>query len=590
MSGIKSLHDLYKSKSSGFIEKLLCSDITIDDDIHGSYFSAKMRPDFTWAYFKKNEDITHIDRTVSKFYEQAITHMDSLPMEKKVNTPQNLMFVMKYTTTAQDPDSIISKQILRLTHVIDTNTNTIINDTRTLNMWAEHLVVGEPQVIFSGKLSDEQKSGVLSFVYTNQDELSKKFKSESFTEYIVNLLNPSYKTNGIDSIVFRFTDADSENRVLAKFMDPLFYDASVANAPDTDKDKTNDMVYIIVTQLINFIESYPVKELSSISDPNLSFEKNYIRVMNKVFVDYINLNHHDVSDLGILAPEHVMSKEFDLNMAMIDDKDVLSLVQMNDNFKEVYKILLNFFRKKRRKTVGMFSETMLKLFNGLVDKLQNIIIGKNIFEKYTPSFMEYNGMLSEDFNINFMRETPMGIKYGMHSKRVPVNIIVDYFQPINNTHISTSETLLNKNKLKTLLVLIDNQHASEHRPFPTQVAEELIKKHMSKGNSTIIGYRTVKKNNIDSILKEICTDYIPVLWASSKSRINEHNLQIEYARKRNTKYNVSKRFKLIAQPEMDSNRVIDYILSGNYHEFCNSVPKTIHSEFYELKKLCTSNK
>jgi hypothetical protein len=42
---------------------LLYAEITIDDDIHGSYFSAKMRPDFTWAYFKKNEDITHIDRT-----------------------------------------------------------------------------------------------------------------------------------------------------------------------------------------------------------------------------------------------------------------------------------------------------------------------------------------------------------------------------------------------------------------------------------------------------------------------------------------------------------------------------------------------
>ena len=56
-----------------------------------------------------------------------------------------------------------------------------------------------------------------------------------------------------------------------------------------------------------------------------------------------------------------------------------------------------------------------------------------------------------------MRSAGIQSKYGMHVRRKPVNIIVDYFQPINNSHIATAETLKNKNKLPSLLVLLSNK-------------------------------------------------------------------------------------------------------------------------------------
>ena len=541
--GIKSLYELYTQKSGSFIEKLLKGTVTVDDNISGAYFASQKRED-GWGFYKKNGEITIIDRTVTKFYEKAISHFGTISHERMINIPLNLVFVMKYDSKIYEPDQVISKQILKLTHIFDTNTNQIINDDKTLEYWADYLVIGNPPIIFSGELNDEQKSSILSFVYTNQDELAKKFKSESFTEHIISVLNPNYRTSGIDSIVFRFTDSDSDEVVLAKMIDPLFYDLS-KNNEKTINNQTSDMVYLLIIQIMNFIESYSVKDLSQIVDQNMTYEQNYLNVMNKVYLDYISRNYSDFVDIEIETPGYILNDEFEINLSLIDNKDVVSLIEMNVNFKEIYKIMINFFRKKRRRSNGIFNEDMLKLFNILIDKLQKVIIGKNIFEKYTPTFSEYTGLISEEFNFNYMRSAGIQNKFGMHVKRKPVNIIVDHFQPTTNAHIATAETLKNKNKLPTLLIIITNKDVSPLKPFNTEITESIIKKVVNENNDLFCGYVIVQKNNIDSILKDICENYIPVLWASNKSKIDEYIIQMDYARKRSTKYNVSKKFKLI---------------------------------------------
>lgn len=582
MSNIKSLYEIYSQKSGSFIENLLKGNVTIDDNINGTYFAAQKRED-GWGFYKKNGEISIIDRTLSKFYEKGINHFETISHERRINIPMNLIFVTKYDSKINEPDQIISKQILKLTHIFDTNTNQIINDKQTLDYWADYLVIGNPPIIFNGVLNDEQKSAILNFVYTNQEELARKFKSESFTEYIISILNPEYKSNGIDSVVFRFVDSDSDDVVLAKMIDPLFFDLA-KNNEKTINNSTSDIVYIIIIQLMNFIESYSVKDLNQLVDSNMTYEQNYLKVMNKVFLDYISRNYSDFVDIELESPDYIMSDDFDINLSLIDNPDVIELIQMNPNFKEIYKILINFFKKKRKRSNGAFNEDILKLFNVLIDKLQKVIIGKNIFEKYTPSFSEYTGLISEEFNFNYMRSAGIQSKYGMHVRRKPVNIIVDYFQPINNSHIATAETLKNKNKLPSLLVLLSNKDASPLKPFKTEISETILKKVVNDNSSLICGYVVVQTNNIDSILKTLCEQYIPVLWASNKSKIDEYVIQMDYARKRSTKYNVSKKFKLIVSPEMNNTRILDYIATGNYREFCNNTPKSIHSEFYNLKK------
>lgn len=587
---IKSLYDIYNQKSDAFLQKLLNSHVIIDDDIPGSFFSVKRNEQGGWNYYKKNEPITLVDRTISKFYEQAISVFENMPQEKILNIPQNLIFVMKYIhVPIASGESVLSNQILKLTHVIDDNTKQVINDEQSIGYWANHLGIGLPPILFDGKLNDEQKAAILDFVYTNQEELSQRFRSESFTEYILSVLNSSYISQGINSIVFRFEDEDSKEEVLAKIIDPLFYELQRKN-PKTEVTKSDDIIYIIVLQLINFIESYPIKDLMSIVDNNLTFEQNYIAIMNKIFCDYIDNNSADVIGLDLKAPTYFIGNENELNLGLIDDQKVIELVDMNNNFKEIYRILLNFFRKKRKKAKGLLNENMLKLFNALVDKIHNIISGKSLYEQYTPTFEEYVGLISEDYSFNYMRQNG-GIQnqFAMHQRRKPVNIIVDYFQPINKAHVSIAETLYKKNKLKTLFILLDNKQCSPIKPFSTETAEKLLKKFFEGNQDFVSGYVVVEKNTIDQILKSICDEYIPVLWAANASKIDEYTIEMDYARRKNTKFNISKRFKLIIAPELNNNRILDFIQMGNYAQFKELTPKEIHADFYELQKELKKN-
>lgn len=577
---IKNLYDLYQQKSSDFIEKLMNSNVVIDDNVNGSFFSVKKSLD-GWVYYKKGSQITLIERTISRFYEDAIKIFESIPEEKRESIPDNIIFVFKYITEGNSNELRIPKDILKLTHIYDITRNQNLNDIETLNSWADTLGVGRPPILFNGILNDEQKEGIMSFVYTNQAELSKRFKSESFTKYILSLLNPEYESNGIDSIVFRFTDENDE-QILAKYIDPLFYDISSTNAKQ-EAPRQNDSASIIIVNLMNFIDSYQVSELSSVVHTELPYEKNYVALMNKVFLDYIKINYADLVDYKIYVPEHLAMEINDVNYAFIENQEVVDIINMNETFKEIYRILLNFFKKKRKKTNSVFSEDICKMFNALIEKLQKVVLGKSVYEKYYPSFNEFAGLISEEFNFNSMRTIEPMSRFATHTKRKAVNVIVDYFQPITNKHLAVANTLKNKNKLDTLFILIENKNICKTRPFSTDTAKKLISKVASDGkNECIAGVVVIDEPNIDNMLRSICLEYIPILWAASKSKIDEYKLQMEYARKRSTRYNIGKRFKLIVAPELSDRRILDFIETRNFVEFKKEVPKVLHSEFYNL--------
>lgn len=580
---IKNLYDLYRQKSSDFIEKLMRSNVVIDDDVNGSFFSAKKSANNSWVYYKKGSQITLIERTISRFYEDAINVFESMPEELKASVPENLIFVFKYITEGNSNGMRGPKDILKLTHIYDITRNQNMNDQETLNSWADKLGVGRPPILFSGVLNDEQKEGILSFIYTNQDELAERFKSESFTKYIISLLNPEYETNGIDSIVFRFTDENDE-QILAKYIDPLFYDVTSQN-PKSEPEHNNDSAYIIIVNLMNFIDSYQVSELASVVHNELPYEKNYIALMNKIFLDYINLNYADLVDYKMFVPEHLALEINDVNFAFVDNPEVINMINLNPNFKEIYRLLLNFFKKKRKKTNSIFTEEVCKLFNALIEKLQRVVLGKSVYEKYYPSFNEFTGLISEDFDFNSSRMIEPMSRFASHAKRKAVNVIVDYFQPISSRHLSVARTLKNKNKLDTLFIIIENKMVCNARPFSTDTAKRLVSKVATDGkNNCIAGVIVIDEPNIDNMLRNICQEYIPILWAASKSKIDEYKLQMEYARKRSMRYNIGKKFKLIVAPELSDRRILDYIETSNYAEFKKETPEMIHSEFFNLVK------
>src|ERR1017187_4995769 len=97
MSGLKTLDGIYKEFGKEFTNELFNSHVIISEQIDGSRFLFQKKLDETLRFFKKdNDEINYIDRTLMKFYEKGITHIENLPAEVKVNLPDNWVFGFQY--------------------------------------------------------------------------------------------------------------------------------------------------------------------------------------------------------------------------------------------------------------------------------------------------------------------------------------------------------------------------------------------------------------------------------------------------------------------------------------------------------------
>ena len=86
-------------------------------------------------------------------------------------------------------------------------------------------------------------------------------------------------------------------------------------------------------------------------------------------------------------------------------------------------------------------------------------------------------------------------------------------------------------------------------------------------------------------MKEIIPEYTPVLWGAGEKKIKDHILQMDYIKTRYVPLRISEEFKLIQLPTyLKSSALRDYILDGNFKMFKESVPISIRSEFFNIKK------
>ena len=577
MSGIKTLLDVYKQRGNGFINGLFNGYVIVNEQIDGSFFSAKFSGG-EWKFFKKNGQISPVDRLLSMYYDPAIETLSVIQPEKTSTIPSDYLFCMEYVNNP-DPD----KKMLTITHIIQEGTGTYVHDKNILDRWADTLGVNRSPIIFEGSLSEDQKVKIMEFVYSSKDKLQSMFKSQSFSEYIVSMLNPEYvPAYGIAGVVFRFyedkTD-ETQETYLAKIIDPAFLDMASANAEQ--EEKTNDYVYLIVIDLMNFIETYNLMELRKMIVPNVSFDENYIMLMNAIYKDFIDEFYGKYLDIDIVLPNFLQDKKFDMNIDAIIDDDVKKYVQISSTFKEIYRIVLNFFRRKKKKSVGIFNDSMMLQFNALVDKIKNVVIGSNVYERYFPNYYEFVGSISEEFDYLNVHNTRDGYLQSMSGRRV--NMLIDPFQPVNNDHFRIINAMKKKNHLSTIIIVLDKDVSTAY-PFSRVTVNRLLKKFRNENPEMVIDIIRVKDYDIETVLRAVYPMYIPVMWAAHPSRLKDYMLQLDFAKKKKVRYNFDKKFKLTEMPsDVDRGRLLDYIRSENFQAFKDCTPVSIHPEFFNLK-------
>lgn len=459
---------------------------------------------------------------------------------------------------------------------------------KTLDTWASRLGVDNPPILFSGKLSEEQKTAILDLVYTPNAQLLSTFKAKSFTSHILEILNTSISEGeSIDEIVFRFyqTQGDDGDVVLAKVIDPVF--AEIVRNSEPQKKVPNDYLYLIIFDLMNFIETYSVKELMNVTDKSKSFEENYVALVDKIYVDFIDKFKYKYLGVTLQLPDFMNRTEFDINVDMIRSKKVNELIGVCDTFKEIYKVLLNFFRKKRNRPIGMFNSEAVLQFNRLIDKLKTIVIGTDVSESYFPSFYEFTGSIAEEFD--YVSSLSVKQRYDKYKKQQKVNVIVDYFQPVTNDVVNAAKLMQGKNHLQVVLVLIAAHGQNPKHPFKTKMIKRSLQLMQAEYGDIFADVVEIDSNSVDSVISALHPKYQPILWGASKNRMNDYLLQIDFAKNKRITYNISRDFKLIELPiNVNSQHVIDMIRDEKYQAYKDYTPKSVHSEFFNLRSEITN--
>ena len=592
MAGINHLREVYEKKGESFLNGLLNNYVIINEKVDGAFFGVKKTGDDKFKYFKKSGEITYVDQVLMKYYNTAIDHFNGLPDEKKQRIPANFFFGFEYFTkgdTKSMKRSELPKNglILAYIHKLD-NSGKVIETLQTkdqLTKWADFLEVEAPPIIFEGKLDNEQKSKILEFVYSELSSLEDKFKTTSFTKYIISILCPDEKpeniNNELDTIIFRFYGESQEDGVfLAKIIDPIFQQKISENKPK--QNTSQDYTWLIVIDLMNHFEVYDIDQLRDMINENGTFEEKYIDLINKIFKDFLNEYSAKYDGLELEIPEYLKRPEFELDMDLVRDPDVVNLIQVNSTNAEIYKILLNFFRKVRKKSSsGFFTPELVSQLNLIVQKIKNLIMGDAVYEGLFPSFSQFLGS-PKDF---------MPLSEVEHAKQVDktvepkkVNILVGSFQPVSLGHIKAAESL-NKNGNKTIFIAIKGDSTSQKSPLSLNTTRTLLNNVKNEYSKIIEDIKVISNGQLEEVIKVLRPEYEPILWGTTDRRLKDYAIQLDYIKKRDIPLRISKDFKLVELSSfVKSEELIDLIKTSEYEKFKKLTPNSVSSDFFNLQK------
>jgi cytidyltransferase-like protein len=592
MSGISHLYDIYNKKGKDFINNLFNSYVTVNEKMDGSAFVFDRDLETGRFNFYKRDQrnpITLVDRTLMKYYEIPIQYIESLPPHIIKDLPRGWKFGLEYFANIKPVEIAydrLPKNNLILSYVHTKSENgkpsSTIQDKEKLDTWADLLGVERPPIVFQGYLSEEQKDKILDFLRTPFEELVSEYKTRSFVRYIIGVLNPEAQASAlnndldkpIEGIVFRFGEEDSESEpVLSKMVDPVFTEMAKEKSKKKIEEKPSDFLGITILDVMNFILERGVDSFGVSGNTD---DERYISFISDVFSKFLEEYGYKYKGADFQEPDYLKKDEFRLNKPLIKDKRVLSYLEADDSYESLFKLILNSFRKIKKRAGGIITAGIIDQFNLLVGDIQRVVSAKTqpkIQESQVPSFLDfkknnlsaktvdyttseseesdkseeeydhfysYNEFISaletldtQEKPKEIITETDEKVEEPKEKELQDVNLLVGRFQPFHNGHLNMVKKMAEKNELPSIIAVV---HPGHNRSGKTPFDEDLVSKYMEtvvKENAgKILGYFIVNRGLLGIIYgkaKEL--GYSVKSIAAGDDRIDDYKKQTEYLKK-----------------------------------------------------------
>jgi cytidyltransferase-like protein len=497
-----------------------------------------------------------------------------------------------------------------------------IQEKEKLDEWADILGIERPPIIFQGNLDDSQKEKILEFLRTPFEELLEEFKTKSFVRFIIGVLNPELKTTAlnndldkaIEGIVFRFGDPSGGDPVLSKMVDPIFTEMARTKAQKRKEEKPSDFLGITILDVMNFILE---RGVGSFQVRGNSDDERYVSFVSSVFVEFLEKYGEKYRETDFQEPEYLKKEEFRVNKKFIQNKSVIKYIEEDESFESLFKLILNSFRKIKKRAGGIIGKGTLSQFNSLVEDIKERVEKVNeslIFESDLPTFMDFKRNNNKNKKVEYVTEESEEEKEDdpfysysdfisaletIDSSESPkktleesgdskeelkdVNVLIGRFQPFHNGHLKMAKKMKEENDLPCIVAVVHPGHNSSGKsPFD----EDLVKKYMEavvrENGDSICGFFIVNRGLLGVIYGTAKTHGFNIKSiGAGDDRVSDYKKQIDYLKKNGKDF--PQDITIVKTPRSTSaTEVRKKIEEEDFTSFKKMVPPSISSLYNSL--------
>lgn len=370
MSKLMNLNDI---KDENYLDQILKSELTVIEDIQGSKIFVNW--DGTDFIIKSksihSDPINLIDLAMQNYYNFAIDFFDSLSERVKALMNKKWWFGFEYFPDTQPANIVYNrmpKNHLVLSSICKGNKFSYTIDE--LDEYSRLFNTDVVPVIFKGKLSDESIQNLKYFLNTSEDDLDFVFGENNFAYFFYKILDPNTKNSflmddGFQENLEKLIIRSDIGEVSFEILNPLYKKIS-----ETNSTEFLEVYTLILINFLNFCQSVDLKNMKVQGNKR---DEVYLYLICKLYNIYLSEVKDDLMKFEFIVPEFFDKDKFRINTELIPNKLTRNYIKEDSKLEYYFKVILGSFNRKRKKPIGLFTESTIEIFNKFVDGIQKKI-------------------------------------------------------------------------------------------------------------------------------------------------------------------------------------------------------------------------